>query len=63
MSGARTLDRTRPPAAEALRPLELPFFHRFELPNGLRILVAESSKLPEVSIRLILDTGQLGSHS
>ena len=60
MSTTPPLDRTRPPAAEALRPLELPYFHRFELSNGLRVLVAESTKLPEVSLRLILEAGSAG---
>ena len=54
---ASALDRSRPPAAEPLRPLELPFFHRYEFPNGLRLLVAENDKLPEVSVRLIVEAG------
>lgn len=57
MSATRTLDRTRPPPSEDLRPLELPVFHRFRLSNGLKLLVAENSKLPEVSLRLILEAG------
>ncbi len=57
MSTAGALDRTRPPPSEELRPLELPFFHRFRLDNGLKLLVAENRKLPEVSLRLILEAG------
>ena len=60
MSGPGALDRTRPPPAGALRPLELPLFHRFRLDNGMRLLVAESSKLPEVSLRLIIEAGASG---
>ena len=57
MSTAGALDRTRPPLSEELRPLELPLFHRFRLDNGLKLLVAENPKLPEVSLRLILEAG------
>jgi zinc protease len=57
VSTAGALDRTRPPLSEELRPLELPLFHRFRLDNGLRLLVAENPKLPEVSLRLILEAG------
>ncbi len=57
MSTAGALDRTRPPPSEELRPLELPLFHRFRLDNGLKLLVAENRKLPEVSLRLILEAG------
>ena len=57
MSTPGALDRTRPPTSEELRPLELPLFHRFRLDNGLKLLVAENPKLPEVSLRLILEAG------
>ncbi len=57
MSMAGALDRTRPPLSEELRPLELPLFHRFRLDNGLKLLLAENPKLPEVSLRLILEAG------
>ena len=57
MSPPAALDRTRPPPSEALRPIELPEFHRYRLENGLRLLVAENPKLPEVSLRLILEAG------
>ncbi len=58
MSTAGALDRTRPPLSEELRPLELPLFHRFRLDNGLKLLVAENPKLPEVSLRLILEAAR-----
>ncbi len=57
MNGAGTLDRSRPPPAERLRPLELPVFHRFRLDNGMRLLLAENAKLPEISLRLVLEAG------
>jgi zinc protease len=60
MSVPGSLDRTRPPLSEQLRPLELPFFHRFQLDNGLKLLVAENPKLPEVSLRLIVEGGAAG---
>lgn len=54
------LDRRRPPPAGSPRPMELPAFQRFDLDNGLRILVAENHKLPEVSLRLIVEAGVAG---
>ena len=60
MSEAGVLDRTRPPPSEELRALELPRFRRFQLDNGMTIMVAEDSKLPEVSVRLVVEAGVAG---
>lgn len=57
-SGARgTIDRSRAPTPGPLRPLTLPELERFELDNGLRLIVAEDPQLPEVSLRLVLEAG------
>lgn len=50
-------DRSRPPEAGDLPELELPEFRRFRLDNGLRLLVAEDPRLPEISLRLIVEAG------
>ena len=50
-------DRTRPPEAGPLRPLELPDFERFRLSSGVDVWVARDPQLPEVSLRLVLEAG------
>lgn len=60
---SRELDRSRPPKPGELAPLRLPELHRFELENGLRVHVAESHQLPEVSLRLIVEAGALAEAS
>lgn len=50
-------DRSGPPTPGDLPPLELPEFRRYRLDNGLRLLVAEAPRLPEVSLRLIVEAG------
>lgn len=54
---ADAVDRTRPPEAGELPPLELPDFRHFRLDNGLELLVAEAPQLPEVSLRLVVEAG------
>ncbi|MCA1850508.1 MAG: insulinase family protein, partial [Acidobacteria bacterium] len=49
--------RQRPPAPLAPRPLNLPRPYETTLPNGLRAVIAESDRLPLVSYRLALRTG------
>jgi zinc protease len=56
-SSGRTLDRSTPPPAGKLRTLRLPELRRFELENGLQLLVAEDHQLPEVSLRLVVEAG------
>lgn len=57
MSGP--VDRTRAPEAGPLPELELPEFRTFRLDNGIRVLVAEDHRLPEVSVRLLVEAGAL----
>jgi zinc protease len=45
------------PAAGPDRPFKLPSVKRFRLSNGLRVILAESPKLPLVSLELVVKSG------
>jgi zinc protease len=47
----------QPPPPLPARPIKLPAAHEITLPNGLVVLVVEDSRLPLVSYRLALRTG------
>ena len=47
----------QPPRPLPARPLQLPATHEITLPNGLVVVVVEDSRLPLVSYRLALRTG------
>ncbi|GAF03410.1 insulinase family protein [Saccharicrinis fermentans] len=49
------LDRSKAPQAGPATQLELGKFTKFELKNGLKVIVVENHKLPTVSFSLILD--------
>ncbi len=49
--------RHQPPAPLPLRTLSIPTPKELTLPNGLRVIIIESRRLPLVSIRLALRTG------
>ena len=49
--------RRRPPEPLRPRPLNLPGAEESSLPNGLRVLLVESDRLPLVSFRLAFPTG------
>jgi zinc protease len=49
--------RRQPPAPLAPRPLNLPAAEETVLPNGLRVVVVEESRLPLVSLRLAFRSG------
>lgn len=51
------LDRTRAPAPGALRPFHFPDIDRAELSNGLPLLVAQTDRLPVVTMAAILPAG------
>lgn len=53
------VDRSRPPEPGDLRPLSLPRRRRFRLDSGLEVWVVEDSRMPEVSVRMVLDAGAL----
>src|SRR6266508_4194196 len=47
----------QPPPPLASRPIKLPAAHETILPNGLAVVVVEDSRVPLVSYRLALRTG------
>src|SRR3982074_2362856 len=47
----------QPPRPLPARPIKLPTTHETVLPNGLTVVVVEDSRLPLVSFRLALRTG------
>lgn len=51
------LDRSSAPAPGPPPPLHLPRFERSRLSNGIELYVAPVPKLPEVSLRLVLEAG------
>src|SRR5437762_13468047 len=51
------LDRPSRPAAGVSRPYHFPHFERTALPNGLRLVVAPVSKLPLVTITVLVEAG------
>lgn len=48
---------TTPPAAGPIKPAQLPPTHETTLPNGVRLLVVESHKLPVLSINMAFRAG------
>jgi len=51
------LDRSKPPAPEAVRPFHLPKIKQSTLENGLEILVAEDSSVPIATATLLVRNG------
>jgi zinc protease len=49
--------RASRPAAGPERPFEVPKVKRFKLKNGLKVILAESHKLPLVGMELVVKTG------
>ena len=58
-SFAQEVDRTKRPAADEARTPEIGNATSFVLDNGLKIFVVENSKLPRVSMSLIIDGGPM----
>ncbi len=54
---APALDRTVVPGPGPSRPFRLPEFERFTLPNGLDVMLVPQSKVPTVSLTLLLKSG------
>ncbi|MDF1501545.1 insulinase family protein [Roseisolibacter sp. H3M3-2] len=50
---------TKPPAAAAVQPAQLPPFQEEVLPNGLRVVLVENHRDPIVAFRLVLPAGRL----
>lgn len=49
--------RKQPPAPLSPRPLNIPTADEASLPNGLRVVIVETNRLPVVSYRLVFRTG------
>jgi zinc protease len=49
--------RAKPPAAGEQTEFKIPAVKRFRLKNGLRVILAESHKLPLVGVELVVRTG------
>jgi zinc protease len=49
--------RAKPPAAGAQTDFKIPAVKRFRLKNGLRVILAESHKLPLVGVEMVVRTG------
>ncbi|HSG49029.1 MAG TPA: hypothetical protein VLA43_14505, partial [Longimicrobiales bacterium] len=54
------VDRTRPPAAGAIRDFDFPVTDRLRLENGLDLRVARVARLPLVSLDLFMRGGEQG---
>ena len=54
------VDRTRPPAAGAIRDFDFPLTDRLRLENGLDLRVARVSRLPLASLDLFMRGGEQG---
>ena len=48
---------TKPPAAGPVKPAALPAFQEATLPNGLRIMLVQSSRQPVLSLALMIPAG------
>jgi len=55
--GAQTLDRTKPPISPDPRPYKLPPVYETKLPNGLTVMMAEDTRVPLVTVRLVFPSG------
>ena len=55
--GVAIASRHPRPAAQPPRPYQFPRFERLQLPNGMHIVVAPISKLPVVSVMMLVDAG------
>jgi zinc protease len=49
--------RTQRPLAGSARPFKVPAVKRFRLKNGLKVILAESHRLPLVGVELVIKTG------
>jgi zinc protease len=56
-SGLRTADRHPRPRPRAPRPYHFPVFERRQLTNGMQLFVAPVSKLPVVTVLMVVEAG------
>ena len=54
---AQPLDRTKPPVSPDPRPYKLPPITDSKLPNGMSIMLAEDTRVPLVTVRLVFPSG------
>ena len=54
---AQTIDRTKPPASPNARPYKLPPVSESKLPNGMTIMLADDTRVPLVTVRLVFPGG------
>src|SRR5580704_2558823 len=54
---AQTVDLTKPPVSKDPRPYKLPPVSETKLPNGLTVMLAEDSRFPLVTARLVFLAG------
>jgi len=54
---AQTVDLTKPPVSKDPRPYKLPPVFETKLPNGLTVMLAEDSRFPLVTARLVFLAG------
>jgi zinc protease len=54
---AQTMDLTKPPVSKDPRPYKLPPVFETKLPNGLTVMLAEDSRFPLVTARLVFLAG------
>src|ERR1700685_4151175 len=54
---AQTVDLTKPPVSRDPRPYKLPPVFETKLPNGLTVMLAEDSRFPLVTARLVFLAG------
>jgi zinc protease len=57
ISGAQTLDRTKPPALGPPPKVSLPPIVTRQLPNGLKLMIVEQHELPLVDFALVIGGG------
>ena len=51
------IDRTKPPETSALPVFKLPSVYETALPNGLRVVMVEDKRFPQVTLRLAFQSG------
>ena len=54
---AQTIDRTKPPVSPNARPYKLPPVSESKLPNGMTIMLADDTRVPLVTVRLVFPGG------
>ncbi|MGD8869070.1 MAG: pitrilysin family protein [Gemmatimonadales bacterium] len=57
MTGGKVIDRSRRPESGPAPKVSLPTFSRFSLTNGLSVLAVRHDDIPEVSARLVFNSG------